>query len=68
MKDYVEEMYSITESKSVLNYGAIAYPPTGIVHTNPSIDKLVNEINWKPMTSFRDGIQKVIDYQKEEVL
>lgn len=65
LKDYVEEMYSITESKSVLNYGAIAYPPTGIVHTNPSVEKLKKVKHWKPQISFQEGIMKVIRYQME---
>lgn len=68
LREYVERMYQLTHSNSKLNYGAIDYPPTGIVHTNPSIDKLTNEINWRPMTSFQDGIKKVIAYQRKGTL
>lgn len=60
LKKYVETMHRITNSKSVLEYGAVPYPETGIVHTNPSVERLQNEINWKPKTSFEEGIYRVM--------
>lgn len=65
LKEYIEKMYEITKSNSLLNYGAIEYPITGIVHTNPSIEKLRKDINWDTSISFQEGIEKVIRYQKE---
>lgn len=65
LKEYIEIMYKLTNSKSVLNYGAVAYPSTGIVHTNPSVQRLINEIEWSPSISFEEGIKRVIKYQGE---
>lgn len=65
LKEYVEIMYTLTNSQSILNYGAVAYPPTGMVHTNPSIQRLTNELDWEPQISFEEGIKRVIKYQGE---
>lgn len=67
LKEYVEIMYKLTNSKSVLNYGAVAYPPTGMVHTNPSVQRLMRELEWSPKISFEEGIRRVIEYQGELV-
>lgn len=64
LKEYVIEMKQIANSNSRLLFGAIDYPRTGIVHTNPSIDKLKSSIDWVPQVSFEEGIKKVIDYQR----
>jgi len=63
LKQYIELMHSITKSKSPLLYGAISYPSTGMVHTNPSITRLQEIIGWKPKVSFEEGIKRVIDVQ-----
>ncbi len=68
LREYIEEMRRISDSRSELLYGTIPYPETGIVNTNPAIDKLLNTIGWKPETSFEEGICKVIRYQKGIVL
>lgn len=60
LKEYIEEMYRITGSKSKLNYGTIPYPETGIVQTDPCVDKL-KSIGWEPRVKFREGIKLVID-------
>lgn len=65
LKEYVEIMHKLAESKSILNYGAVAYPATGIVHTNPSIQKLIDETGWTPQVSFEEGIKRVMKYQGE---
>lgn len=59
LKYYIEQMYSITKSKSKLNYGAIPYPETGIVNVNPDISKL-KRIGWMPKVTFCEGIEKIL--------
>lgn len=61
LKDFIDEMYNITKSKSVINYGIIPYSKAGIVNVNPCIDKLVNEINWVPKIKFCDGIKEIVE-------
>lgn len=68
LKDYIEVMYRLSQSKSKLMYGEVPYPATGIVHTNPSIDRLRNAIDWHPRISFEEGIKQVIQTQKEVLL
>lgn len=63
LKYYVETMHKLLGSSSELIYGAVDYPPTGMVHTNPSIKKLTDEIGWHPQISFEEGIEKVRAYQ-----
>lgn len=69
LKDFVEEMKIILQSKSLLNYGVIPYPVTGMVSIHPDITKLTDTINWKARTSFHDGILAVarsLDVKNEE--
>lgn len=71
LKEYVIEMAKLTHTNSKLNFGAVPYPKTGIVNTNPSIKKLKKEIKWKPNITFDKGIEKVIakqsNYKCEEL-
>lgn len=60
LKDYVEEMRMITGTKSELKYGSVAYPETGIVNTNPCVEKVMTKVSWKPQTSFEDGIKRIV--------
>lgn len=64
LKEYVILMHRLTKSKSELLFGNIPYPKTGMVNTNPSIEKLKKEIDWVPETTFEDGIKKVIAAQQ----
>lgn len=65
LKDYILEMAKITKTKSKLNFGVVPYPATGIVNTNPSIDKLKKDTDWSPTISFSKGIKKVIKRQQK---
>lgn len=59
LKEYVEEMYRITGSTSMLYYGAVPYPATGMVNIHPDISKL-RSIGWTPTVTFAEGIQRII--------
>ena len=65
LKEYVIEMAVITKTKSELKFGVIPYPVTGIVHTNPSIEKLCKDVNWTPLITFYEGIKMVIKKQQD---
>lgn len=66
LKDYIEEMSQITQSRSKLIFGAIPYPSTGIVSIQPCIDKITSETGWFPKTTFNDGILNIIESMKCE--
>lgn len=61
LKEYVEEMRTLTKTKSVINYGVIPYSRDGIINTNPDVTKLMTEFEWKPRTSFTNGISNIIE-------
>lgn len=58
LKDFVEEMKAITESKSVLNYGAIT--PSNLVSLQPNISKMESATGIYEYTQFADVISKII--------
>ncbi len=60
LKSFIEEMKSITNSKSELLFGAVPYTAAGLVSIQPDISRLKNEIGWQPATSFAEGIKRVI--------
>jgi len=62
LRHYVEEMYRITGSKSELLFGAIPYPPTGMVNVNPDVSKLM-ALGWTPKTSFEQGIRQILNHR-----
>ena len=66
LKGFVREMKKIAGSQSRLNFGAIPYPPTGMVSLAPNIAKLKKELHWEPKVSFAQGIEKVIETMKGE--
>ena len=60
-------MYEKTShSQSVLNYGVVPYPKTGIVNVNPAVDKL-KSIGWAPKVTFEEGILNIIDSLNNEM-
>jgi len=65
LKDFINEISKLIDTKSRLNYGAVSYPETGMVSIQPSVDKLINETNWKPATSFEEGIKEIIIARKK---
>lgn len=58
LKEYINIMMEVTQSKSELRYGAVSYPATGIVNVNPNIDRLL-ETGWVPKIQFSDGIRGI---------
>lgn len=60
LREYVEEMARLTQTNSSLLYGAVPYPPTGMVSIWPDISKLKRELHWKPRVSFREGLQSIV--------
>lgn len=64
LKEYIEIMFQKTGRKSPLLFGAVPYPATGMVNTNPCIDKLKRDTAWSPKVGFEEGIDRVINYQR----
>ena len=64
LKEYIEQIYEVTNSKSKLIFGSLLYPTNGIVNLNPDISKLIRETGWFPKVSFQEGIEKIIKSKK----
>ena len=60
LRDYVEIIKEETRTKSVIRYGAIAYPESGMVSFRPDIRKMQNAIEWHTKITFREAINKMI--------
>lgn len=67
LREYVEVMKKITKSMSKINYGAVPYPPTGIVHTNPSVEKLHSFAGYVSETDFETGIKKILLQERDRL-
>lgn len=63
LKDFVEEMRAITDSKSVLNYGAIT--PTNLVSLQPIISKMESATGIYEYTQFADVINKIMSHNRK---
>ncbi|MCF2617858.1 NAD(P)-dependent oxidoreductase [Oscillibacter valericigenes] len=61
LRAYVEEMATVTQTKSELLFGAVPYPETGMVSLWPDVSKLKRELNWAPRITFAEGIRAMID-------
>lgn len=66
LREYIYIMRELTQSTSKINYGTVPYPETGMVHTNPSIEKLYKFTGYTVQTKFEDGIKKIILREKQE--
>lgn len=67
LKEFIEEMYLVTHSKSKLLYGAVPYSSQGgMVSIRPSVEKLKTQTGWYPKVSFEMGIRRVIDFLQGE--
>ncbi len=61
LKEYVLKMKTMTNSKSILQFGAIPYGKDGMVSFEPNVDKLKQITGWEPKITFEQGIQEIID-------
>jgi nucleoside-diphosphate-sugar epimerase len=66
LKEYIYEIRDILGSKSDLIFGAVPYPSTGMVSTEPDISKIIDQTGWEPQIPFQKGIQEVIKAIQEQ--
>lgn len=60
LKYFVEEIKSILNSKSIIDYGAISYGAAGLVNLQPDVKKFQNELDYIPKYEFREGIRELL--------
>ena len=66
LRDFVMEMRDLSHSESVLHFGAVPYPDTGMVSMHPSAAKLQRETGWKPQVTFREGVEGILCAMRKE--
>ena len=47
------------------NYGAIEYRKNDLWYPQPDVSKLINKLGWQPQISLEDGLQRTIEWYKE---
>ena len=62
LRQYIEEMARITQSRSELCFGAVPYAETGMVSLWPDVEKLKREVHWMPEVSFEQGILSILKH------
>lgn len=67
LTEYIYKMKEITNSSSILNFGAIPYPKEVIVNVNPDVTRLHN-LGWNCEISFERGIMEIINYMNKKKL
>jgi nucleoside-diphosphate-sugar epimerase len=67
LREYLDEMKRLTASDSVLNYGAVPYPETGMVTIQPDITKMAKITGWNPQITFEQGITDIIKRMRAEM-
>lgn len=60
LRDYVEIIKEETKSESVIRYGTIPYPESGMVSFRPDIKKMQTAIEWRTKITFREAIKRMI--------
>lgn len=65
LSEFIKEIKLLCNSSSVINFGAVPYPPTGIVSIQPDNTKLKKETGWIPKIDFYKGIDNIIAYLRE---
>lgn len=60
LKEVVELVKNVTESKSEINYGAKPLNENSVRFLSADISKINKQTNWKPRFSLEDGIKKTI--------
>lgn len=67
LKEFVEEIKEVVNSKSELRFGAIEYGPNGPVNLTPDVKKIKGALGWTPIISFKKGILNMIIFNKSSL-
>ncbi len=65
LKEYVQEIKEVMGGNGKLNFGEIPYGKDQIMYLGADITEMKNELGFTPEYSFKDGINKIIEIEKE---
>jgi nucleoside-diphosphate-sugar epimerase len=66
LKQFVESIKLVLNSKSELNFGAVPYGEKGPVNLTPNVEKIKQALGWTPEIDFEKGIRDIIQGQTYE--
>jgi UDP-glucose 4-epimerase len=63
--DLVRKIHELCDSKSELKIGALENRPTEIWRMSADNNRAMEVLNWKPIVSFDDGLEKTVEWFKD---
>lgn len=63
VRDYLESLHKLTQSRSRLKFGALPYRENEIMEPDADISQLLR-LGWKPEITLEEALEKTIDYEK----
>lgn len=60
VREFVDTMHRLAESKTILNYGALKHREGEIMHSEADIRCLIEKTGWHPKVNLIDGLGNVI--------
>ncbi|MDB4078041.1 NAD(P)-dependent oxidoreductase [Amylibacter sp.] len=66
IRDFIEQLHHLTQSRSRLKFGALPYRVNEIMAPDADISKL-QRLGWKPKVTFKEALIRTIDYEKKRV-
>lgn len=64
LKEYIEEIRDAVNPKGKIALGAIPYSDKQVMHLEADITDLMNDVSWKPIEMFSNGIKKILESEK----
>ena len=61
LKEIVQKISLLTQSKSKINFGVIPYRQNEIMRYSADNSKLLSHTNWRPSVDLDEGLRRIID-------
>lgn len=61
LRDYIEKIYKLCGSSSLVNFGAIPYSENQVMFLQADISSLTEDIGFVPKTDFEQGIKELLN-------
>lgn len=65
IKKFVEIIHELTESKSILKFGSLPYRKYETMYSKADL-KRIKELGWEPKNSIKEGLIKIIKYNRSK--